>query len=96
MRKTIYIMLAGEKTKPGIADVLSRAYAYMVRICISLFITDLAARFLIGFAFAERGYEAVGGEYIAIPVVFFGIYKITGLVGKFISAKVVKTWKKRK
>ena len=96
MRKTIYIMLEEEKTKLDIANVFSRIYAYAARICISLFITVLAAQYLIATAYAERGYKAVGGEYMMIPTVFFAAYKIIGLVMKFISAKAVKAWKKRK
>ncbi|MCM1179950.1 MAG: hypothetical protein NC347_06820 [Clostridium sp.] len=96
MRKTIYIMLAEEKMKLDIANVFSRIYAYAVRICISLFITALAAQYLIAAAYEERGYKAVGGEYLMIPVVFFVAYKLIGLVMKFLSAKAVKAWKKGK
>lgn len=96
MRKTIYIMPAKEKEKLDIDSFLSKVYAYAVRVCISLAVTGLVAWYLIALAYAERGYNAVGGEYIAIPSVFFGIYKLTGLIMKFISAKVVRMWKKEK
>ncbi len=96
MRKTIYIILAEEKMKLDIASIFSRIYAYAVRICISLFITYLVTQCLIAVAYAERGYKAVGGEYMMIPVVFFVAYKLIGLVMKFLSAKSVKAWKKRK
>lgn len=96
MRKTIYIMLTDEKIELDIAKIFSKVYAYVTKICISLFITDLMAQYLIAVAYAERGYKAVGGEYMMIPVVFFVVYKLIGLVMKFLSAKAVKAWKKRK
>lgn len=96
MRKTIYIMLIEEKVKLDIEKIFAEVYASVTKICISLFITALVARQLIDVAYAERGYEAVGGEYIAIPVVFFGIYKVIGFIKRFLSVKVVKAWKKRK
>ncbi len=68
----------------------------MRKICISIFITALVARCLITFAYEERGYEAVGGEYMVIPVVFFAVYKLTGVIMKFLSGKAVKTWIKEK
>lgn len=96
MKKTIYIMLAEEKAKLDIAKVFSKIYAYVSQFCISAFITYLLAQYLITVAYEERGYKAVGGEYIAIPVVFFMSYKFIGFVMKFVSVKVEKTWKKEK
>ncbi len=96
MRKIIYIMLMEEKIKLDMDKLLSKAYAFTLKMCISLFITDLAERYLIAVAYAERGYEAVGGEYMVLPVIFFVVYKFIGLVMKFLSVKVVKAWKKEK
>lgn len=96
MRKTIYIMLTEEKIELDIAKIFSKVYAYVTKICISLFITDLVTQYLIAVAYAERGYKAVGGEYMMIPVVFFVTYKLIGLVMKLLSVKVVKAWKRRK
>lgn len=96
MRKTIYIMPAAEKKKMDIEIYFSKIYACAVKICISLVVTALAAHHLIALAYAERGYKAVGGEYIAIPIVFAITYKITGFTMKFISTKVVRKWKKEK
>lgn len=90
MRKTIYIMLTEEKIELDIAKIFSKVYAYVTKICISLFITDLMTQYLIAVAYAERGYKAVGGEYMMIPVVFFVTYKLIGLVMKLLSVKVVK------
>lgn len=94
MRRTIYTMLAEEKIELDIAKFLSKVYAYVAKICISIFVTDLAAQYLITIAYEERGYEAVGGEYIAIPIVFLAVYKFIGFVMKFLSVKVAKAWKK--
>lgn len=96
MRKTIYIMLTEEKIELDIAKIFSKVYAYVAKICISLFITDLSAQYLITTAYEERGYKAAGGEYMLIPVIFFAVYKFIGLVMKFLSVKVVKAWKKKK
>lgn len=96
MRKTIYIMLAEEKMELDIAKIFSKVYAYVAKICISLFVTDLVSRHLIAIAYEERGYEAIGGEYIAIPIVFLAVYKFIGFIMKFLSAKVAKVWKKEK
>lgn len=94
MRRTIYIMLTEEKIELDIAKFFSKVYAYVAKICISIFVTDLAAQYLIATAYEKRGYEAVGGEYIVLPVVFFVVYKFIEFVMRFFSVKVAKAWKK--
>ena len=88
-------MLIDEKIEFDIAKIFSKIYGYATRICISILVTNLATQYLITMAYAERGYEAVGGEYIAIPIVFLIVYKFTGFVIRF-SIKVVKAWKREK
>lgn len=95
MRKIIYITLT-EKIELDVAKIFSKVYSYGAKIYISIFVTGLAARYLIAIAYEERGYEAVGGEYMVLPVVFFVVYKFTGFVMKFLSVKVAKAWKKEK
>lgn len=95
MRKTIYIMLTEEKIELDIAKIFSKVYAYVAKICISLFVTDLVSWHLIAIAYEERGYEAVGGEYIAIPIVFLAVYKFIGFVMKFYYQRWQKYGKKR-
>ena len=96
MKKTIYIMLMEEKVKLDAEKIFAEVYASVTKIGISLFITVLVAQQLIDVAYAERGYRAVGGEYIAIPIVFFGVYKVIGFIKRFLSVKVVKAWKRGK
>lgn len=52
----------------------------------------LAVTFMIGkwaFAYAlyERGYEDVGGEYIMLPMVFYGAYKLFEWLLKVLEAR---------
>ncbi len=94
--KTIYIMLTEEKLKLDKEKIFSRVYAFVAKMCMSLFITALAAWYLITAAYEERGYETVGGEYLVIPVVFFIVYKFIGAIMRISLVKVVKVWKKEK
>lgn len=40
-----------------------------------LSVTYMAGRWAIRYAYLERGYDAVGGEYIFIPMVAWAAYK---------------------
>ncbi|MCM1221213.1 MAG: hypothetical protein NC548_42715 [Lachnospiraceae bacterium] len=41
----------------------------------ALFVTYAISKWTFYYAYAERGYEAVGGEYILIPVIYLTAYK---------------------
>lgn len=54
--------------KKLIKELLGAGYA--------LFITYEIGKLLIHAAYIERGYEAVGGEYLAIPLVYLAAWKL--------------------
>ena len=44
--------------------------------CYGLAVTYMVGRWAIHYAYLERGYDAVGGEYLLIPMVFLVAYKV--------------------
>lgn len=41
-------------------------------------------------AFQHRGYAAYGGEYLMIPFVFYGVFKVLGIIGALCHWMTVK------
>ena len=54
--------------------------AFLTRLIFSLSITAAAGIWAIQKAYEDRGYEAIGGEYLLIPLVFVLVYWILGYV----------------
>jgi len=48
----------------------------------TIVLTYLYSMWSIEQAFLQRGYKAYGGEYLMIPFVFYGLYKIFGEIQK--------------
>lgn len=46
-------------------------------------LTYLYSVWAIRQAFIQRGYRAYGGEYLMIPIIFYGIYKVLDTIERF-------------
>lgn len=61
-----------EKRKERVLEKITAAALALVH---SIFITDIAGQWMIQSAARCRGYDAIGGEYILIIVVFTGSFR---------------------
>ncbi len=66
---------------------LKKVAPYIYRLFGAVGLTYLYLIWVTEQALIQRGYKAYGGEYIIVPFVFYGFYKILGIVGKFFRKK---------
>jgi len=55
-------------------------YRQLVEAGIALVVTYVAGKWAVQYAYIERGYEAVGGEYIFILAVYWAAYRFIRFV----------------
>ena len=60
---------------------LKKAVMFTARLSGAAALTCLYSMKAIESAFQHRGYVAYGGEYLMIPFVFYGVFKVLGIVG---------------
>ena len=68
---------------------LRKAAIILVNVLGAILITYLYLIKAIEHAYLQRGYEAYGGEYLIVPFVFYGAYKLVSLIIK-VCGKVKK------
>lgn len=61
-------------------------YQQLVEAGFALAVTYAAGKWAVQYAYIERGYEAVGGEYIFILAVYWVAYKLIQFVFNIIGA----------
>lgn len=61
---------------------IKKAAPHVIRLFGAIALTYLYSVWSIEQAFIQRGYKAYGGEYLVIPFVFYGIYKVFGWIQK--------------
>ena len=61
---------------------IKKAAPHVLRLLGAVALTYLYSAWSIEQAFIQRGYKAYGGEYLIIPFVFYGVYKVLGGIQK--------------
>ena len=51
-------------------------------------VTFLTGNWAVQYAYERRGYQAAGGAYLFIPVVYFGVYTAVGFLSEWIKQQV--------
>lgn len=70
--------------------IFKKAALYISRLSASAGMTYLYIRWSVRQAYIYRGYDACGGEYLIIPFVFYGIFKVSGYLTKLYYAQKIR------
>lgn len=54
--------------------MLKRLIRQLMQAAMAMAVTFQAGNWAVRYAYENRGYEAAGGEYLFIPIVYLGVY----------------------
>ncbi len=68
----------------------------VIAIAYSLAVTFMAGKWAFDYAYMERGYEAIGGEYLFVPMAAWVAYKVISIFLDTLEEEIYATDTRRK